>query len=292
VLVLIVDGCDLRCAFCRAPQPAAGARPPTTAEAITLMREARHRGRLVITGGEPTSRPDLLELCAAARELGFRAVQLQTHGGRLADPAFARALAAAGVRALDVPLYAATAAVHDAVTGVAGSHARALAGMDEAQRAGLEVAVHTTVFARTLSELPAVLTLAAAHGVRRVAVEPVALIDDLDAFRVETPRLGAIGAALTVGVPARVTLRLAGVPPCAVPVAVRRRRPWLFRTPAAWRTGPVPVGYAEVLATITAGRSRAFGRGCVGCRLRRDCAGVAAEYLRAFGAAALPAGAA
>ncbi|HEY3359512.1 MAG TPA: radical SAM protein [Polyangia bacterium] len=291
VLVLLVAGCDLRCVFCRAPQPWAP-RPPTTAEALALLDGTRRRARLVITGGEPTARPDLLELCAAARRRGFRAVQLQTHGGRLAEPGLAAALAAAGVSALDVPLYAARPAAHDGITGVPGSHARTLAGIARARAAGLDVAVHTTLFAGTVAELPALLRLVAAHGVRRAAVEPVGLIDDLDAYARETPRLAAVGAALAAGVPPRLTVRLANVPPCAVPAALRRRRPTLLRTPAAWRAGAVPAGYAEVLAAITRGRSRAYAAACARCRLRPGCAGVAAEYLRAFGDAALPAGAA
>ncbi|MBI5479353.1 MAG: radical SAM protein [Deltaproteobacteria bacterium] len=294
VLVLLVAGCELRCVFCRSPQPQAGVRPPTAAEALALVRQAHPRRRLLITGGEPTARDDLLALCAEARRAGFAEVQIQTHGGRLADAAFTGALVRAGATGVDLPLYAAAAEVHDRVTGVAGSQARALAGAATARAGGLDVAVHTTLFADTLDQLPGVLRLAASCGGRRISAEPVALIDDLAAYAAETPRLGPLGDAVAAALDGagrgdRAALTFASIPPCALPARTRRRRPRLGRPRPVPRRGAIPLGYSEVLAAITDGASRAYGSACSPCRLRRSCAGVPAEYLRAFGEGALPA---
>jgi MoaA/NifB/PqqE/SkfB family radical SAM enzyme len=291
-LLLLVEGCDLRCVFCRAPGRARGARPPTTAEAVALIGRAprpRSGGRLIITGGEPTARDDLPGLLGAARGR-FREVQLQTHGGRLARDRYARMLGDAGLTAVEVPLYAASAAAHDAVTGVRGSFARVLAGVEAARAAGLEVAVHTTVFASTLGEVAGVIGLVRSAGLMRLGLEPVGLIDTLAAYGRETPRLPALGAALADalrGAGRDLEVRLVAVPPCALPTA-QGRRPELWHVRRSWRTGAVPAGYAEMLGAVTGGASRAFAAACVRCGLRHLCAGVAAEYLAAFGPGALP----
>jgi pyrroloquinoline quinone biosynthesis protein E len=66
--------CPLHCPFCSNPVDlAANQTELTTAEWCRVLQEARALGavQLGLTGGEPLSRPDLHELVAEARRLGF-----------------------------------------------------------------------------------------------------------------------------------------------------------------------------------------------------------------------------
>ena len=76
-------GCNLRCPFCQnAPLVTELPAEPALSTAALLDFLARRRGLLdgvCLTGGEPLAQPDLPELIARIRELGFR-VKLDTNG--------------------------------------------------------------------------------------------------------------------------------------------------------------------------------------------------------------------
>jgi MoaA/NifB/PqqE/SkfB family radical SAM enzyme len=108
----------------------------TTAEVHRLLGEVAAAGTLYLTlsGGEVFLRPDLFELIEAAKRLRFD-VRLKSNA-LLVTPARAQRLRALGVRQVDVSVYSADPARHDAITRVPGSLARsleavkALAGQD------------------------------------------------------------------------------------------------------------------------------------------------------------------
>jgi len=84
--VLFLCGCNFHCPYCHNPDLARGCPSCTTC----LSREQvfdfleRRRGLLdavVISGGEPTLSPDLPDLCARIRDMGY-ALKLDTNGSR------------------------------------------------------------------------------------------------------------------------------------------------------------------------------------------------------------------
>ncbi len=83
--IVFTQGCNFRCPYCYNPElvdPALFREPLDEGEIFSFL-EAR-RGRLdgvVITGGEPTLQPDLMDFICRVRELGF-SVKLDTNGSR------------------------------------------------------------------------------------------------------------------------------------------------------------------------------------------------------------------
>src|SRR5262245_44910124 len=138
--------CDNRCVFCAQTGLADGGADPSPLDARLAALAATAEG-LSFTGGEPALDPALPEAVAAARRAGFRRVGIQTNGRRLAEPGFARDLAARGLTDVHLSLHGAEAAVHDYHTGQPGSFARLVAGIAAARAAGLVVAC-TTVLTR------------------------------------------------------------------------------------------------------------------------------------------------
>jgi uncharacterized radical SAM superfamily Fe-S cluster-containing enzyme len=97
-VIEITNACDLGCPVCYANAGADG--EPLPLETIARMMEFYKRaegGRpeiCQISGGEPTTHPQLAEVLALAKKTGFTYVMLNTNGLRIAsDPGFARSLA-------------------------------------------------------------------------------------------------------------------------------------------------------------------------------------------------------
>src|SRR6266850_2478148 len=106
--ISLIDHCNLRCVYC---MPLAGAAFVPTADLLTAAEvEAVAQAavavgfrRIRLTGGEPTLRPDLVEIVERlARIPGLRDLALTTNGILL--PRLAPALAAAGLRRVNIHL--------------------------------------------------------------------------------------------------------------------------------------------------------------------------------------------
>ena len=74
--------CNLDCTYCTQKEPEVFSDELNTEQTLRLLRIMRREtDSIVFTGGEPTLRPDLEQLLAAARgKIGFRSVMLITNG--------------------------------------------------------------------------------------------------------------------------------------------------------------------------------------------------------------------
>jgi radical SAM protein len=153
--------CALACVHCRAEAiPRRDTRELTTDEACALFDTVRRFGDppplLVLTGGDPLRRPDLVELVGEATRRGL-IVSLTPSATGAATEARLRALRDAGLARLAVSLDGATPEVHDAFRGVRGSHRHTLRILERARALGIPLQINTTVSRRTVAELPALV---------------------------------------------------------------------------------------------------------------------------------------
>lgn len=87
----VTNRCNLRCSYCFANSGAEGfVYEPSLNKLEDMMREVREEKpvpskAIQITGGEPTMRDDLLDIIEMAGNLGFRHIQLNTNGIKLAE---------------------------------------------------------------------------------------------------------------------------------------------------------------------------------------------------------------
>lgn len=100
-LIEVTQRCDLRCHFCFASAGTTAAPDPDLAQIEWLYRRllaAATQPNIQLSGGEPTLRDDLWQIVALGHSLGFRFIQLNTHGLRLAgDRVYVRRLKEAGL---------------------------------------------------------------------------------------------------------------------------------------------------------------------------------------------------
>lgn len=149
--------CPLACRHCRAtaqhtPHP----DELTTEEGIALMRDLA-RGypgaMLILTGGEPLTRPDVFELARAGTALGLR-IALSVDVGRLLTPETCREIRDSGVEAVSFSLHFPDGPRSDAFASTPGFHEGALSGLANLRAAGQHFQLHTTVMRANAPLLP------------------------------------------------------------------------------------------------------------------------------------------
>ncbi|MEW5988782.1 MAG: radical SAM protein [Chloroflexota bacterium] len=167
--------CDLVCVHCRVA-PVIHRHPLElhTQEAKALFRqllrfEVNEPPRLVITGGDPIFRPDLVELVAYANHLGLH-ISVATSGTPSLTADYVTRLKEAGLNSLELGLDGSTAASHDAFRGAAGSFQWTMEGLEAAQAADIPIQINTLVARQNLADLPRLYELAQVVGASRWAL--------------------------------------------------------------------------------------------------------------------------
>jgi radical SAM protein with 4Fe4S-binding SPASM domain len=159
--------CNLRCTHCynfdrSGPAPAADGLAPDEWRAVIDALVAEGCLEVCFTGGEALLHPHLEDLIRHARS-HMCAVRIKSNGIVL-DAARAKKLYEAGVYAIDLSVYGASAETHDALTCVAGSHRRTLEGARAARDAGLRVSLSFCLTRENAQEAAAMIALARAEG--------------------------------------------------------------------------------------------------------------------------------
>ena len=169
----VTYGCNLGCEKCylgnRAGAP--NLRSPLPRE-LTLQQWTEVYRRLwelgvpqvVFTGGEPTLRPDILELIGDAEEF---VTGMVTNGTRLAQ--LAKQLKDVSLDYVQVTIESANPQIHDLMTRVVGSHGQTVFGIIAALNEGLQVVTNTTLTKQNAGEFLSTMRFLAQYGVRHIA---------------------------------------------------------------------------------------------------------------------------
>ncbi len=174
--VIFLRGCNLRCRYCHNPELCTPEGEAVTDRAALGEFLERRRGRLggvVVTGGEPTSRPDLADLLEWIRSFGYP-VKLDTNGTR---PERVRSLAGAGLldyAAVDVKTGPESPWAQD-LLGRGGQAEKALETLGILLREGVPCEARTTVVEgyHGEDELESLAAALAAAGVGTWWIQPV-----------------------------------------------------------------------------------------------------------------------
>jgi radical SAM protein with 4Fe4S-binding SPASM domain len=160
--------CNLECAHCYLDAGIRRRGDPSelkTEEVNRILDEIAalsDETMVVLTGGEPMMRPDILEIAQHAGDLGLMVV-IGTNGAQLNDARIA-ALQEAGVKAAGISLDSLNPDYHDDFRGQKGAWAKTMAGIDACRRAGFMFQLHFSVTDDNADELDDMIAFARSAG--------------------------------------------------------------------------------------------------------------------------------
>ncbi|MDO8688106.1 MAG: radical SAM protein, partial [Dehalococcoidales bacterium] len=163
----ITRSCNLFCAHCRASAHQGSYEGElTTEECFRVIDEIREVGQpmIILTGGEPLLRPDVLQLAQYGADKGLRMV-MGTNGTLVTEEMAAR-LKAIPIACVGVSLDFPSAARHDDFRCMVGAFDVAMSGIDNARRAGIDIQINSTISKMNVAYLNELVSLALQAGAK------------------------------------------------------------------------------------------------------------------------------
>lgn len=277
--------CNNRCLFCAQGEKRRSVGLLSSAEVVRRLQAGYREGSgLVLTGGEPTIRKDLVPLVRAARIIGYDPIQIQTNGRMLRYADLVERLVRAGVSEISPALHGPTPEVHDALTGAAGAFDETVAGIANAVASSARVVTNTVVVRQNLSLLAETLILLHRLGVRHAQlalVHPVGTAEEgaTDVVPPVEEAAAAIARAIRAGRAVGMEVVTEALPPCLLPgledAVVESRIP---------DTRVIDIdGEAFDFSSWRRGEGKAKGPVCHTCEHDERCEGPWREYPQRFG---------
>jgi sulfatase maturation enzyme AslB (radical SAM superfamily) len=189
--IILGFSCNNRCIFCY-DRLNRDLPEKTTKELKKEITSAFQSGvsRLNLLGGEPTIRPDIIEILIHAKNTGFNNVMITTNGRMLAYSKFAREIIKTGISQIVVSIHGASASVHDALTGCPGSFKQLIHGVENLKNEGFNnLGVNTTIVIQSYKHLPKIADMLTGWNVKRA--EFIYIAADLDRFALLTPKVSS-----------------------------------------------------------------------------------------------------
>lgn len=149
--------CNARCAFCYYLKDlrSGTARNFTTGHNKKKIRFAHALGKraIDISGGEPTIRRDLPELLSFCRQTGYTTINIITNGIVTSSAAYCETLKHSGLTEALFSIHSHDAALHDSLTGVAGSYRKIIQSIENFSALGIPVRINTVITNKNYGEI-------------------------------------------------------------------------------------------------------------------------------------------
>jgi len=136
-----------------------------------ILEQNQGAEEVCFTSGEPTTRPELPDLVAMAKRLGYRKISVMTNGRRLSHRPYAALLAKAGMNRFYISIHDHTKKLHEGLTRTPESFEQTVSGLDsiaKLKRFGIELHTSSVVTNRNLPHLVDIYRFLREHGVDQV----------------------------------------------------------------------------------------------------------------------------
>lgn len=279
-LIKIGTACNNRCGFCHASW-----RHPTNDTAEGVHRRIKRAAELghtmvVLSGGEPTIRPELLRWAAHCRALGMR-FGLVTNGRMLSYETLSRRLLRRGLAYVYLSLHAGSSALHDQLVGT-DAFEQSFAAVRVLSGHGLDLTVNCVVSRANLDHLTELVDRLLPFDdvvLKLSMVEPRG--GALEDFEALVPRVSDVAErvrqAIAYGVARSTGLSFAhdGIPFCLLPGLEHRYDD--LRTHGFATMSEVDEPDLHPVDDV----GRVHTEPCADCRLRGLCPGLYQGYMEA-----------
>lgn len=171
MLAELTHRCPLACPYCSNPEQLTGKdRELSTDEWRDIFRQAADLGvlQLHLSGGEPASRTDIVELVSAARDAGLY-TNLITSGIGL-TPRRLKAMEDAGLDHIQLSVQGVNARIADRIGGYKGGFERKMHVAEHIADMGFPLTLNAVMHRENLDDLPATIQMAQRLGARRIEI--------------------------------------------------------------------------------------------------------------------------
>lgn len=114
--------------------------------------------RIIITGGEPTIRPDIIDIVRYCKDKGIKEIHFQTNARKMEDEELVKKLVEAGLTNALVAVHGHTAELHDSRSRRPGSFKQTIKAMENLFKYNVKVATNTVISLVNLKYLPEIIS--------------------------------------------------------------------------------------------------------------------------------------
>ncbi len=277
--------CNNSCYFCVQAHKKGVHPDRTTAEITAILEEASENYRAVVfTGGEVTIRPDVLEIVARAKELGFTRIHIQSNGRRFFYREFCEKMIEAGATEFGLALHGHVPELHDYLTSAPGSFKQTLRGIHNLASMGMNVLTNTVVTKANYRHLPELARLLVAAGVVQYQFAYVHILGNAEKYSLSVvPRKSLVAPyakkGLDVGIEKGIPVMTEAMPYCFMENYEKYVAERIIPDTKIYDADIVIDDYTK--SRITMGKAK--GEPCSRCPADRYCEGPWREYVDLFG---------
>jgi MoaA/NifB/PqqE/SkfB family radical SAM enzyme len=149
--------CNQSCVMCKTDAEVRNVLPDATAMEKLIPRLAEKTDCLTLSGGEPTLDPNLPQYVEMAHRAGFRIIEVQSNGIRLADYDYVKRLvdAGGGETSFLVSLHAHEAELSDQITQAPGTFEKTIQGLHNIKKTGSILTLCFVIMTLNYRQIPA-----------------------------------------------------------------------------------------------------------------------------------------
>ncbi len=275
--------CNNHCKFCVQGRKREILSDKTTEEIKKILSEARENCQeIVFTGGEPTVRPDFLELARYAKSLKFERIQVQTNGRMFAYKKFCQEAVKAGVNEFGLALHGHIPELQNYLTSSEGFYEtiQGIKNLKELRQLVLSNTVITKSNYRHLPEIAQLLVSLNVDQFQFAFVHPLGSAQEN--FLAAVPRMSLVipyvKKGLAIGIKAGIKVMTEAIPYCLMSGYEKFIAERLIPSTEIYEFD-TKINFDKVRPTL----AKIKGENCRRCKFYNVCEGVWREYPEKFG---------
>lgn len=275
--------CNNHCKFCVQGRKREILPDKTTEEIKKILKRARKNCQeIVFTGGEPTIRPDFLELASYAKSLGFKRIQVQTNGRMFAYKKFCQKAIDAGVNEFGLALHGHIPELHNYLTS-SESFYETIQAIKNLKELGQPIPSNTVITKSNYRHLPEIAQLLVSLNVDQFQFAFVhALGSAQENFSSIVPRMSMVAPyakrGLDIGIKAGIKVMTEAIPYCLMSGYEEYIAERLIPSTEIYELD-TRIEFDKVRPTL----AKIKGPDCQGCKYNGVCEGTWREYPEKFG---------
>ncbi len=118
-----------------------------------ILEKENNVTKVVLTGGEATLLPELVDIIKLIKAAGIKNIQLQSNAKKLAEKDYLFQIINAGVNAFGISLHGCSQSMHEAFTGTEGSFDAVINALENLKEYSLPVALNCVITKHNVNQL-------------------------------------------------------------------------------------------------------------------------------------------